>query len=336
MRVGYSPPSVAFFGIRTCNRLELVSGFRGRPTMVSKGMGRSTIVNSVFRFRSQAFVVNNTTPSERIDLPSKLARGVASRLIFGAGCSSDRCVSCGMTLTTLPVSTKIFERAMSPTSNAITKASSWGISSFTVSCSWKVKISPFYGVSSNAVIVGLLIVPREVWERLSRLSTSLDVIEVPDLRSSRSIDPMQSGQTWLESIVALRKLRSLRDLSSLLHDLRDLGDSFSSLNSCYELRPFKAHAFDRGPLCLDLQVWGILVLTCVTSERAAGSRKKDLVPGGVFSFIIIILRRGMEMFGVWYVYGKLGTGESWKAVVVAFKVMAMGRERIDMAPFGTY
>ena len=32
---------------------------------------------------------------------------------------------------------------------------------------------------------------------------------------------------------------------------------------------------------LDLQVWGILVLTCVTSERAAGSRKKDLVPGGV-------------------------------------------------------
>lgn len=31
-----------------------------------------------------------------------------------------------------------------------------------------------------------------------------------------------------------------------------------------------------------------------------------------------------------------GTGESWKAVVVAFKVMAMGRERIDMAPFGTY
>lgn len=48
---------------------------------------------------------------------------------------------------------------------------------------------------------------------------------------------------------------------------------------------------------LDLQVWGILVLTCVTSERAAGSRKKDLVPGGVFSFIIIILRSMGVLFG---------------------------------------
>ncbi|KAF2553776.1 hypothetical protein F2Q68_00035314 [Brassica cretica] len=177
--------------------------------MASKGMGRSTIVNSVFHFRSQASVVNNTTPSERIDLPSKLARGIASRLIFGAGCLSDRSVSCEMTLTTLLVSTKIFERATPPTSNAITKASSWGISSFTVSCSWKVKISHFCGVSSNAVIVGLLIVPREVWEYLSRLSTSLDVIDFPDLRSSRSIDSMQSGRIWLESIVALRKLRSV-------------------------------------------------------------------------------------------------------------------------------
>ncbi|KAF2553774.1 hypothetical protein F2Q68_00035312 [Brassica cretica] len=94
--------------------------------MASKGMGRSTTVNSVFRFRSQAFVVNNTTPSERINLPSKLARGFASRLIFGAGCSSDRSVSCEITLTALPVSTRIFERATPPTSNAITKASSWG------------------------------------------------------------------------------------------------------------------------------------------------------------------------------------------------------------------
>ncbi|KAF3502661.1 hypothetical protein F2Q69_00043434 [Brassica cretica] len=145
--------------------------------MASKGMGRSTIVNSVFRFRSQAFVVNNTTPSERIDLPSKLARGFASRLIFGAGCSSDRSVSCEITLTALPVSTRIFERATPPTSNAITKASSWGISSFTVSCSWKVKILPFCGVSLNAVMVGLLIVPREVRERLSKLQTSLVVID---------------------------------------------------------------------------------------------------------------------------------------------------------------
>ncbi|KAF2564070.1 hypothetical protein F2Q70_00017970 [Brassica cretica] len=107
--------------------------------MASKSMGRSTTVNSIFRFRSQAFVVNITTPSGRIDLPSKLARGFASRLIFGAGCSSDRSVSCEMTLTALPVSTRIFERAIPPTSNAITKVSSWGLSSFTVSCSWKVR-----------------------------------------------------------------------------------------------------------------------------------------------------------------------------------------------------
>ncbi|KAF3551345.1 hypothetical protein DY000_02006218 [Brassica cretica] len=105
--------------------------------MASKGMGRLTTVNYVFRFKSQAFVVNNATPCERIDLPSKLARGVATRLIFGAGCSSDHSVSCEMTLTALPVSTKIFERATPPTSNAITKSSSWGISSFTVLCSWK-------------------------------------------------------------------------------------------------------------------------------------------------------------------------------------------------------
>ncbi|KAF3541716.1 hypothetical protein F2Q69_00023978 [Brassica cretica] len=102
--------------------------------MASKNMGRSTTVNSIFRFRSHAFVVNITTPSGRIDLPSKLARGFSSRLIFGAGCSSDRSVSCEMMLTALPVSTRIFERAIPPTSNAITKASSWGTSSFTVSC----------------------------------------------------------------------------------------------------------------------------------------------------------------------------------------------------------
>ncbi|KAL0646212.1 hypothetical protein Bca4012_044503 [Brassica carinata] len=166
--------------------------------MASKGMGRSTTVNYVFRLRLQAFVVNNTTPSERIDLPLKLARGFASRLIFGAGCSSDRSVSCEMTLTALPVSTRIFERATPPTSNAITKASSWGISSFTVSCSWKVKISPLCGASSNAVR-----------ERLLKLTTSLVVIDLSDLRSLRSIDPMRSGWTWLGSIVALRKLRSV-------------------------------------------------------------------------------------------------------------------------------
>ncbi|KAF3539821.1 hypothetical protein F2Q69_00022332 [Brassica cretica] len=172
-------------------------------------MGKSNTVNSVSCFRSHAFVVTITTPSGRIDLPSKLERDFASRLIFGAGCSRDHSVSCEMMLTALLVSTRIFERMTPPISSTITKASSWGISSFIVSCLWKVKASPFRGVYSDVMIVGLLIVPRVEWERLSRLSTSFDAIVLLDLRSSRSIDPMQSGRVWLESIVALRKLRSV-------------------------------------------------------------------------------------------------------------------------------
>ncbi|KAF2607086.1 hypothetical protein F2Q68_00044301 [Brassica cretica] len=73
----------------------------------------------------------------------------------------------------------------------------------------RVSLAKEYEGVLAVVKVGLLIVPRKVWERLWRLSTSLDVIDLPDLRSSRSIDPMQSGRTWVESIVALRKLRSV-------------------------------------------------------------------------------------------------------------------------------
>ncbi|KAF2598893.1 hypothetical protein F2Q68_00010949 [Brassica cretica] len=71
------------------------------------------------------------------------------------------------------------------------------------------QISPFCGVSSNAVMVGLLIVPCKVWVRLSELSTSLVVIDLSYRGSSGSVDPMRSGWTRLGSIAALRKLRSV-------------------------------------------------------------------------------------------------------------------------------
>ncbi|KAF2533073.1 hypothetical protein F2Q70_00033004 [Brassica cretica] len=121
--------------------------------MASKGMGRSTTVNYISCFRSHAFVVTITTPSGGIDLPSKLVRGFASRLIFGAGCSSDHSVSCEMMLTALPVSTRIFER-----------------------------MTLLFLARLLKRHLGLLIVPRVEWERLSRLSTSLDVIVLLDLR----------------------------------------------------------------------------------------------------------------------------------------------------------
>ncbi|KAF3607021.1 hypothetical protein DY000_02047441 [Brassica cretica] len=68
----------------------------------------------------------------------------------------------------------------------------------------------FFVFKINSALVGgfdFERIPREWSDDIGELSTSLDVIDLPDLRSSRSIDPMQSGRTWLESIVALRKLR---------------------------------------------------------------------------------------------------------------------------------
>ena len=148
-------------------------------------------------------------PSERTDFPSNLARGVVSCLIIGIGCSSDRSVFCEMMSTALPVSTRIFEKTAPSTSNAITKASSWGISSFIVSCSWKVKISPFCIVSSKAMMVEPLIASREAHDRLSKISTFLDAIGLIDLKRSRSIDSMQLDRIGVGSIAALRKLRSV-------------------------------------------------------------------------------------------------------------------------------
>ena len=148
-------------------------------------------------------------PSELTDFPPKLAREVVSCLIIGIGCSSDCNVFCKMTSTALQVSTRIFEKTAPSTSNAITKASLWGISSFIVLCSWKVTISPFGIVSSKAMMVEPLIASREVQDRLSGISTFLDAIGLIDLKRSRSIDSMQLDRIGEGSIVALRKLRSV-------------------------------------------------------------------------------------------------------------------------------
>ncbi|KAF2606563.1 hypothetical protein F2Q68_00044974 [Brassica cretica] len=148
-------------------------------------------------------------PSERIDFPSKLAKGVVSCLIIGIGYLNDRSVFCEITSTALPVSARIFEKTAPSISNAITKASSWGISSFIVSCSWKVTISPFGIVSSGVMIVESLIACREAQDRLSRVSIFLDATGLIDLKRSRSIDSMQLDLIGMGSIVGLRKLKSV-------------------------------------------------------------------------------------------------------------------------------
>ncbi|KAF2538750.1 hypothetical protein F2Q68_00020780 [Brassica cretica] len=148
-------------------------------------------------------------PSERIDFPSKLARGVVSCLIIGIGCSNDRSVFCEMTSTALPESTRIFEKTAPSISNATTKASSWGISSFIFSYSWKITISPFGIVSSGVMMVDSLIACHEAHDRLSRVSIFLDAIGLIDLKRSRSIDSMQLDWNGMGSIVVLRKLKSI-------------------------------------------------------------------------------------------------------------------------------
>ncbi|KAF3539676.1 hypothetical protein F2Q69_00022709 [Brassica cretica] len=150
-------------------------------------------------------------PSERTDFPSKLARGVVSCLITGIGCSSDCSIFSEMMSTALPVSMRIFEKTAPSTFNAITKASSWGLSSFIVLCSWKVTISPFCIVSSKAMMVEPLIASREAQDRLSRILTFLDAFGLIDLKRLRSIDSMQLDRIGVGSIVALRKLRSTEE-----------------------------------------------------------------------------------------------------------------------------
>ncbi|KAF3526096.1 hypothetical protein F2Q69_00048044 [Brassica cretica] len=90
-----------------------------------------------------------------------------------------------MTLIALPVSTRILEK-MVPAS-VMTRASSWGISSLTFSCSWKV------------ILMSSCVIP----------SGRLLAVPVSLIWRSRLIDSMQSDQVWFGSIIALRKLRSV-------------------------------------------------------------------------------------------------------------------------------
>ncbi|KAF3538837.1 hypothetical protein F2Q69_00022994 [Brassica cretica] len=67
----------------------------------------------------------------------------------------------------LPVSTKIFEKMVLTSSNVMTRASSWGISSLAILCSWKVIISTSCVISSKGAMPGSLVACREVSDRWS-------------------------------------------------------------------------------------------------------------------------------------------------------------------------
>ncbi|KAF3601780.1 hypothetical protein F2Q69_00035435 [Brassica cretica] len=67
----------------------------------------------------------------------------------------------------LPESTRIFEKMVPASSNVMTKASSWGISSLANSCSWKFIVSTSRIISSEGATSGLLVACREVSDCLS-------------------------------------------------------------------------------------------------------------------------------------------------------------------------
>ncbi|KAF3518641.1 hypothetical protein DY000_02060605 [Brassica cretica] len=92
-----------------------------------------------------------------------------------------------MTLIALPVSTRILEKMVPASSSVMTRASSWGISSLTFSCSWKV------------ILMSSCVIP----------SGRLLAVPVSLIWRSRLIDSMQSDRVWFGSIIALRKLRSV-------------------------------------------------------------------------------------------------------------------------------
>ncbi|KAF2558861.1 hypothetical protein F2Q68_00015945 [Brassica cretica] len=72
-----------------------------------------------------------------------------------------------MTLTALPKSTRIFEKMVPVSSNVMTKASSWGMSSLATSSSWKFIVLNSRIIPSEDAASGSLVACREVSDYLS-------------------------------------------------------------------------------------------------------------------------------------------------------------------------
>ncbi|KAF3611043.1 hypothetical protein DY000_02049481 [Brassica cretica] len=103
-------------------------------------------------------LLNGTIPSDRTDLPSKLLRGVVSCSITGVVWLIDLSVFCETILTALPESTRILEKTVPASSNAMTKASSWGMPSLATSCSWKFIVLTSHIIYSESATSGLLVI----------------------------------------------------------------------------------------------------------------------------------------------------------------------------------
>ncbi|KAF3509709.1 hypothetical protein F2Q69_00006918 [Brassica cretica] len=131
-------------------------------------------------------------------------RGVAPSLITEVGRFIKRNVFFEITLAAVPVSMMILEKVVPASSNVMTKAFSWGISSLTVSCSWKVVVSAFcVAPSGSTCFWEVVFCPIGLWV------APFDSVGFPDLEGSRLIDSMRSNRVQVGFIVALRNLRSV-------------------------------------------------------------------------------------------------------------------------------
>ncbi|KAF2608104.1 hypothetical protein F2Q68_00044475 [Brassica cretica] len=93
-----------------------------------------------------------------------------------------------MTLIALPVSTRILEKMVPASSSVMTRASSWGISSLTFSCSWKV------------ILMSSCVIPSGMFCPIAVRTAPLGGAGFPDLEvETDRFDAVRSSMVWIHN-----------------------------------------------------------------------------------------------------------------------------------------